>query len=465
MPAKILEQQTASNIVHALQTSLPELSASRLQELAKNVHEWIFAQFMGDAVSANRLAQSILANMMQDVVIDDARCAMHQAHLVFVNTVRSWGLTGPMYSLSTGIRNSGNQVKLIAAFCRQSKTVKIHYGRPPPPEAAAFTDWLFDVSVGRFQNLDSVESEAERNRIRGTIEKLRAMLKATLNGRLWLEGVEHFCWQADGTPCCSSPRAAQNKVGAVFQEVVSLIIDGRNVASDHDWFKTVHAAKAFTFGLGAHMFFGRALRQVCPLSEADTDAALAESAEDDRATMFAKRLKRGVKRLTDPVVVQRLMTMMATTSELEAFTYVLIGECKDERLKSVSNPEGKQSVLRRMIENNRELLVRVQSSYARLVVDPSGSGMDMLWRHVREGDGLDKSAKIRVARGSAVRGSGQFNARLYEHYAAFPFDWIMFQEKDAARQDAIGERFLDKPLCDCKPFVLSPCAAKTRRQI
>ena len=107
LPAKILEQQTASNIVHALQTSLPELSTSRLQELAKHVYEWVFTQFMGDALSVNRLAQSILANMMQDVVIDDARCAMHQAHLVFVNTVRSWGLTGPMYSLSTGIRNSG----------------------------------------------------------------------------------------------------------------------------------------------------------------------------------------------------------------------------------------------------------------------------------------------------------------------------------------------------------------------
>ena len=39
LPAKILAQQTASNIVHALQTSLPELSASRLQELAKNVYE------------------------------------------------------------------------------------------------------------------------------------------------------------------------------------------------------------------------------------------------------------------------------------------------------------------------------------------------------------------------------------------------------------------------------------------
>ena len=247
--------------------------------------------------------------------------------------------------------------------------------------------------------------------------------------------------------------------------MVSLTIDGRNVASDHDRFKTVHAAKAFTFGLGAHICLGRALRQVCPLSEADTDAALAESAEDDRATMFAKRLKRGVKRLTDPVVVQQLMTMMATTSELEAFTYVLMEECKDERLKSVSNPEGKKSILRRMIENNRELLVRVQSSYARLVVDPSGTGMDMLWRHVREGDGLDKSAKIRLARGSAVRGSGQFNARFNEHYADYPFDWIMFQEKDAATQDAIGERFLDKPLCDCEPSLLSPCAAKTRRQI
>ena len=76
----------------------------------------------------------------------------------------------------------------------------------------------------------------------------------------------------------------------------------------------------------------------------------------------------------------------------------------------------------------------------------------MLWRHVREGDGMDKLAKIRLARSSAVRGSGHFNARFNEYYADFPFDWILFQEKDVDTQDAFGERFLDKPDCDCKPF-------------
>ena len=80
----ILEHQTSTNIVHALESSLPELSTSRVQALAKEVYKWIFTQLMGDFVAANRLAQAILAHHMPNVCIDDGRCAMHQAHLTFL---------------------------------------------------------------------------------------------------------------------------------------------------------------------------------------------------------------------------------------------------------------------------------------------------------------------------------------------------------------------------------------------
>ena len=97
--------------------------------------------------------------------------------------------------------------------------------------------------------------------------------------------------------------------------MIRLIIDGQNVASEHDWFKTVRAGKAFSFGIGCHRFLSRGVRHVCPLSAEDTDAALAENPSDDRSTMFAKRLKKGVKAITSPMVMQRLLTMMATTMD------------------------------------------------------------------------------------------------------------------------------------------------------
>ena len=113
LPAKLLEEQTASNIAHAIECSLPELSSASLQSAAAEVFEWVFVQLMGGHVAANRLSHSILAHRMPDVVIDDGRCAMHQIHLAFLGTVRPWSLTGPMYSLNTGFQNAGNQAKLI----------------------------------------------------------------------------------------------------------------------------------------------------------------------------------------------------------------------------------------------------------------------------------------------------------------------------------------------------------------
>ena len=169
VPPKILEGQTASCIVASLEESLPQLKSSIVQKLAKDVYRWIFLQLMGDHVSANRLAQSILAQRVPDVCINDVRCAMHQAHHVFLGLVRPWNITAPMYSLGTGVRSSANQAKLCGALIIQAKSTKVHYGRPPPAEGAAFREWLFDISLGRFQNLEMVEHEKERERIRQKI--------------------------------------------------------------------------------------------------------------------------------------------------------------------------------------------------------------------------------------------------------------------------------------------------------
>ena len=107
-----------------------------------------------------------------------------------------------MCPLGTGIRNATNQAKLIGALCAQSKGIRIIYGRPPPAEAAEFRDWLSDVSIGRLQNLEMVDSEKERERIRLKLKNLRAKVKAVPNGRFWLDRVEHFCYSLEtGAPC------------------------------------------------------------------------------------------------------------------------------------------------------------------------------------------------------------------------------------------------------------------------
>ena len=51
-----------------------------------------------------------------------------------------------------------------------------------------------------------------------------------------------------------------------------------------------------------------------------------------------------------------------------------------------------------------------------------------------------------------VRGSGQFDHRFNQHYDGFPHDWIASQDMDPPQQDALFERFMAMPLCDCKPF-------------
>ena len=451
LPAKILAEQSASNIAHAVESSLPELSSSSLQALARDTYEWLFLQLMGDHVAANRLSHTILAHRMGDVVIDDARCAMHQNHLGFLGTVRPWSLTGPMYSLNTGLQNAGNQTKLIGAVCVQARRARIIYGRPPPEEAVAYSRWLFDITIGRFSNLDMVESEIEKEKVQRRIAELRSSLEATVNGRFWLNRIEHYCYDPiTGGPCCDNEEHAHNKIAGALQGVVAFLIDSRNCASDHDWFKTVHAGKGFAFGCSCHNFLTNALRTVCPLTDVDTDAALAECPGDDRGVFFAKRLKRGVKKLCEPSAPQKLLTMMAVTPELESFAFFLLEEARDERLKNSTNPNGTKSILRRVIENDRAKLKEVQVGLAGLLDD--NGGLNMLWRHVREHDPVPVQAKYRLARGALLRASGQFNARFDEHFDGFPYDWVLAQEKNEAGQDVIVDNFMKKRRCCSRPF-------------
>ena len=87
-----------------------------------------------------------------------------------------------------------------------------------------------------------------------------------------------------------------------------------------------------------------------------------------------------MKKLTAPDVPQKLLTMMATTTELEAFTYISMEEAIDERFTTTTSQ--KRSVLRRMIANDRALLKDVQKKYGSLLDGGGGNG-DAVYPHVR----------------------------------------------------------------------------------
>ena len=119
-------------------------------------------------------------------------------------------------------------------------------------------------------------------------------------------------------------------------------------------------------------------------------------------------------------------------------------------MKTPENPDGNKSILRRMIQDGRARLVKAQAKFGELLTETAD--MKMLWKHVGEDDPMSKEDKIRLARGATIRGSGQFEYRFTEYYSDFPHDWILAQEKDAATQDLMYDRFRKKRLCNLKPF-------------
>ena len=159
VPAKILGDKTAETMLDAMGSALPELAPARLQPLAKSVFDRGFCSHMSDFVSSNRLTHALAAYNMPDMCLDEGRCAMHQAHLVFVHASKPFGLTSPLFSLHQGLQNANNKVKFVASLSKSAKTVRIIQGRRPPPEAQAYRDWLFESTLGRFQYADDMDEE------------------------------------------------------------------------------------------------------------------------------------------------------------------------------------------------------------------------------------------------------------------------------------------------------------------
>ena len=130
--------------------------------------------------------------------------------------------------------------------------------------------------------------------------------------------------------CINESNDSEPKVNEMFSEVCALLFDPKYNASDHDWFKITRAAKPWTFGVACHGFILSALKQICPLTAADTEEALRDQEGDSTAQFFAKRLKRGVKKLAEPETCQALLCMMTITQDVlvcVSFSFVCFVDC------------------------------------------------------------------------------------------------------------------------------------------
>ena len=140
--------------------------------------------------------------------------------------------------------------------------------------------------------------------------------------------------------------------------------DPKNGASENLWFKLIWACKPWGFGAHCHVILLRVLCRVCPLSQSDTDEARRDTDVDDRATFFSKRLKRGTNRLMEPGAQRSLTVLLATSSELERFTCMLMEEAHGERMNPTRSPK---SILRRLVSNDRAELVTVAKTFSSLL--------------------------------------------------------------------------------------------------
>ena len=118
--------------------------------------------------------------------------------------------------------------------------------------------------------------------------------------------------------CIHESNDSEPKVNEIFSEVCALLFEPMYNASDHDRFETTRAAKPWTFGVACHGFILSALKQICPLTAADTEEALRDQEGNSTAQFFAKRLKRVVKKLAEPETCQALLCMMTITQDVLA---------------------------------------------------------------------------------------------------------------------------------------------------
>ena len=221
------------------------------------------------------------------------------------------------------------------------------------------------------------------------------------------------------------------------------------------WFQMISAIKPYAFGARCHGFLLAALRFMCPLTAEDTAEALRDSEDDDSKVFFAKRLKRGVKRLLEGLATESLMVVSVVSFGLQEFNYMLLSEAKDPRLQpargtardatAVQGP----SLLRKLLQGGRASIKKVANGFRDLLVN------DEWVRFCNKTSGDDQRRRlqvVRVARATLLRFSGQCDVRIINHFDADPYDFVLAQDLDDDSAKRLYQKFHDLPRCCLHPY-------------
>jgi hypothetical protein len=191
-------------------------------------------------------------------------------------------------------------------------------------------------------------------------------LLAIAQGALVLEIRIMSCTLRDA-PDCIAEEITHTKVAKGFMELAALIFEQES--REDRWFQLLAAAKPYAAGVMCHNFLGRALRLMCPLTAEDTEEALRHNDQDDSTAFFAKRLKRGVKRLIGDDAPASLALMAYVARPLQEFNYELFAEAKDDRLQPGNAEVQPQSLLRRLLADDRRLIRNVGERFGAFLND------------------------------------------------------------------------------------------------
>ena len=93
VPARVVENTTASCLFSAVDSAVPQLCCSNLDKIA-STGLWVYLGLMGDAVGANRLTQAGMAYFTRNALVADDVCLWHQMHLSHQGSCKTKNIAG-----------------------------------------------------------------------------------------------------------------------------------------------------------------------------------------------------------------------------------------------------------------------------------------------------------------------------------------------------------------------------------
>ena len=442
LPGRFIDGCTASNFFKALEVSAPELAVARLHELSLK-QQWFFLGLLADSHSSNENVQCGLGLRLPRAYVHTGRCCMHQGQRCFEHAVAPLRLQSAVHCIGCAMKGGRNQRVMVQAITQVGRSVVIRSGEPPAG-AVEYSKWVLEHSLSATFGLEYLP-QAKQEQIRDSIRQREARILKYLNGRWWMEDIEHF-----ENGCCASAKETQDGIVDVLLEVLHLVweLDG----NEGRWFQLTAANKPFVFGCACHNFLLRSFKIICPISHEDTDEALVEAENDAPQVLFSKRLKRGVKRMIEPEASQDCMIMAVTTVPIMTFNYWLHAEGRDPRRRESDlgddDDEVPVSVLKSMFKDDRAIIRRISRELGDMISKPN------FWERCAFAVGFsrDLGTMMRNTRSSTIRCGAEYWYRIEDYYEGTPLDFLGVPEMSTDEELTFWTSFFAKNKCCKQPF-------------